>query len=310
MESPPGPAAGSPAAGLTQLGKALGSVVAPTTLLAAVLYYFGLVHAHYFFDYFGVDPTVLGLTPVDYISRSVGALVVPVIIAAILALVALWADGALRAHLATGSGRRLLRILWPVMAVGGLVLAAGGLLGAFATTLLTQVIAGAPLGLAVGVLLVAYAVRMRRYLVATEQGTDRGGSRAWAAAREWALVFVLVAISLFAAANDYGAASGTAYARQFVADLQSYPNVAVYSERSLSLHAPGVQEVRCPDPQAAYRFRYDGLRLILESGGQYLFVPKMWTRAQGVAFLIPQSSSLRLEFYPPSAHNSLQRSTC
>lgn len=196
------------------------------------------------------------------------------------------------------------------MAIGGLVLATGGLLGAFATTPLTQVVAGAPLGLAVGVLLLAYAVRMRRHLVVTEQGTGRGGSRAGAALWEWASVFALVAVSLFAAANDYGAASGTSDARQFIADLQSYPNIAVYSERSLSLQAPGVREVRCHDPQAAYRFRYDGLRLILESGGQYLFVSKAWTRAQGVAFLIPQSGSLRLEFYPPSACNSAQPSTC
>ncbi|HEV2374839.1 MAG TPA: hypothetical protein VGS19_22095 [Streptosporangiaceae bacterium] len=284
--------------------------MAPATLLAAVLYYFGLERAHSFFGYFGVDSSVLSLTAVDYISRSAGALIVPLIIMAILALLALWGDGALRAHLATESGPRLLRTLVPVMAISGLVLAAGGLLGAFWATALTQIVAGAPLGLAIGVALLAYAARMRRHLHSREQRTGTGESQGWATVWEWAVVFTLVAISLFAAANDIGAASGTADARQFVAGLQSDPNVAVYSEQGLSLHGPGVREVSCHDPQGAYRFRYDGLRLVLESGGQYLFVPKGWTRTQGVAFLIPQSSSLRLEFYPPSARDTALPSTC
>jgi hypothetical protein len=279
-------------------------------LLTAVLYYLGLQHAYYFYGYFRVDLSVLGLSPADMISTSVNLLLVPSILAAILALLALWADSRLRARLDKASGPRLRRVLVPVLASAGLVLAAGGLLGAFTSTVLNQIVAGSPLGLAVGVLLVAYAVRMRRHLAATEKETGRGRSRAWVAATEWAVAFILVAIGLFQAANDYGHASGTAAAQQLVADLPSYHNVAVYSERSLSLQEPGVRQVRCQDPQAAYRFRYDGLRLIVESGGQYLFVPRAWTPAWGVAILIPKSNSLRLEFFPPSFHDGPQPATC
>jgi hypothetical protein len=76
----------------------------------------------------------------------------------------------------------------------------------------------------------------------------------------------------------------------------------------LSLHAPGVRETRCHDPNAAYRFRYDGLKLVLQSGDQYLFLPEGWSPSNGVAILMPRSPSLRLEFIPAAA--AIQRSAC
>jgi hypothetical protein len=127
---------------------------------------------------------------------------------------------------------------------------------------------------------------------------------------EWAAVFVLVGLSLFWAASDYSAAVGRSRARQFVAELPTYPDAVVYSNRSLSLHAPGVRELRCRDPEAAYRFRYDGLKLMLQAGDQYLFLPAAWSPRNGVAILVPRSDSLRLEFLPPSARGGAHREAC
>jgi hypothetical protein len=84
----------------------------------------------------------------------------------------------------------------------------------------------------------------------------------------------------------------------------------IYSERSLSLAAPGVREVRCRDPQAAYRFRYDGLKLVPQSGDQYLLLPEAWTPTNGVAILMPRSDTVRLEFIPASARGTVPRPTC
>ena len=309
-EPSPRPAPEPSAAGPGQVAKAVGSIVAPTTLLTAVLYYFGWEHANYFFGYFGLDPSVLGFTPIDYIVRSVGWLEVPIITIGIIALLALWGNAALSARLTAPSGTRLRRAVVHALAISGLAPAGLGLIGAFAPgTRLTDIVAGAPLSLAVGVLLLAYAVHLRRS-IAHEQGTRRSRSPTWAGAAEWAIVFALVGISLFAAANDYASVTGTAAAHDAVAALRNDPDVALYSTQSLSLHAPGVREERCRDPQAAYRYRYDGLKLLLESGGQYLFLPRLWTRAEGVAILIPQSDSLRLEFYPPSARNGARPAAC
>jgi hypothetical protein len=284
---PPAPAAERASVLPPQLAKILGGIVAPTTLLTALLYYFGWSHAYWFCNYFGVNSTVLGFTSTDYLMRSVDALFVPMTVAASAALVAVWGHSLLRTRLAAGSRPRALRIIVPVMAIVGGVLVLGGFASVFTTTVLSEHLVAAPLSLGLGVLLLVYAVHLRR-LVA-EKGQSTSISRGWAAVVEWAVVFVLIGLSLFWAATDYSAAVGRSRAGHFVAELPSYPNVVIYSERSLSLRAPGVREMRCQDAQAAYRFRYDGLKLVLESGDQYLFLPTQWTLADGVAILLPRT---------------------
>jgi hypothetical protein len=306
----PRPAGEPPPAGLPQLTRILGTVIAPTTLLTSLLFYFGWSHAYWFFDYFGVNSTLLGLTTRDYVQRSLDGLFVPMTVVACAGLLVLWGHAMLRARLAAGSRPRVLRILVPAMAVAGLVLAAGGLWSVFATTPLNQHLVAAPLSLAFGVLLLVYTVHLWRWLTAAKEQAGHATGPQWAAVAEWAAVFVLVGLSLFWAANDYSAAVGRSRARQAVAELPTYPSAVVYSERSLSLHAPGIRETRCHDPEAAYRFRYDGLKLVLQSGDQYLFLPEGWSPSNGVAILMPRNASLRLEFIPAAARGTIQRPAC
>src|SRR5215471_16050550 len=117
---PPGRSAEHTSALPPQLAKILGGVVAPTTLLTALLYYFGWSHAYWFCNYFGVNSTVLGFTTTDYLMRSVDALFVPMTVAASGALLAVWCHTLLRARLAAcpraggsggGRGSRPRRIL-------------------------------------------------------------------------------------------------------------------------------------------------------------------------------------------------------
>jgi hypothetical protein len=54
--------------------------------------------------------------------------------------------------------------------------------------------------------------------------------------------------------------------------------------------------LHCQDSDAAYRYRYDGLRLVRQAGNQYLLVAATWTRATGTAVLIPRGGGVRLEF--------------
>jgi hypothetical protein len=68
--------------------------------------------------------------------------------------------------------------------------------------------------------------------------------------------------------------------------------------------------VRCQDPEASYRFRYDGPKLILESGDQYVFLPAKWSPADGVAVVLPRNDAVRLEFFPSSAVAAVQRLSC
>jgi hypothetical protein len=301
--------AGPPMTGISQLAKLVGAIAAPTTLLTSLLFYFGWSRAYWFYDYFGVHSTLLGLTTQDYVQQSLDGLFVPLTMAACAVLLGLWAHTLLRACLAGGASPRLLRVLLLALAGGGLVLTVAGLWSVVATTVLTQHLAAAPISLAVGVVLLVYAAHLWRSTNPRGDGAARPRA-AWLAIAEWAGVFVLVGLSLFWAANDYSAAVGRSRARQFVAELPIYPSAVLYSERSLNLRAPGVREVRCQDQEAAYRFRYDGLKLVLQSGDQYLFLPEAWTPTDGVAILMPRNDALRLEFIPASAPRTSRGGAC
>jgi hypothetical protein len=293
--TPAGPSSGIP----PQMARILGAVVAPATFLSALLYYFGWSHAYWFCNYFGVNSTVLGFTTTDYLMRSVDALFVPMTVVGAAAMAAAWGHSRLRSRLAHGPRPRVLARILAAMAVAGGALFLGGFISVLTPTVLTGRLVGvaAPLCLGSGVLLLVYAAHLRR-LTASPHGASDGNPRRWATVVEWAVVFVLVGLSLFWAATDYSAAVGTARAMGFVTRMPGYPDVVLYSERSLSLVAPGVHQTRCQDAQAAYRYRYDGLKLVLESGGQYFFLPAGWTRASGAAILLPQDNSMRLESSP------------
>jgi len=84
--------------GLPQLMRLLSTVVAPTTLLTSLLFYFGWSHAYYFYDYFGVNSTLLGLTTRDYVQRAVDGLFIPMMVVAGVGLLALWTHSLLRAR--------------------------------------------------------------------------------------------------------------------------------------------------------------------------------------------------------------------
>jgi hypothetical protein len=308
-----GPGAGS---GLSlQLAKIFGTIIAPTTFLTALLYYFGWSHAYWFFDYFGVNSTVLGLTSTDYVMRSVDALFIPMTVAAVAVLVALWGHGALRSYLAAEDRSRAFRYLVPVIAIAGAILAVGGLASVFTTTVLSRHLVAAPLSLGFGILLLAYSIHLRRLLIVTERGVrarrpGRGAGPGWAGLVEWSFVLALVGLSLFWAATDYSAAVGRSRAREFAQDLSKWPNAVVYSEQSLNLTGPGIREVRCHNRNTGYSYRYDGLKLVIESGDQYVFVPQWWTPTTGTAILIPRTSSLRLEFFAASGNRAPVSSEC
>jgi len=83
---------------VTRLVRIAGSIVAPTTLLSALLIFFGASHAGFFYRYFGVNSTVLGLGTQDYLMSSVQGLFVPLAVVAGVGLLVLWGLPPLRAR--------------------------------------------------------------------------------------------------------------------------------------------------------------------------------------------------------------------
>jgi len=294
--APPGPPQSSvpPQPSVPQsLAKVFGTIVPPTSMVTALLYFFGWSHAYWFFHYYGVDSSVLGFGTGDYLMRSIDALFIPMTVVAAGGLVAVWGHALLRARLAAGARPRLLRVLLPAMGGAGLLLAAGGLWSALAPGFpLNDNVVLAPLCLVIGVSLLVYTLHLRPLL----SGTPRPS--AVVQTLEWAVVFVLVGLGLFWAAVNYSAAAGQTRALLFAAKLPTQPRVVLYSDKNLGVTAPGIVTTHCRDPQAAYHFRYDGLRFVLQAPDEYLLLPARWSPRDGVALLVPRTGAVRLEFAP------------
>lgn len=279
--------------------KILGSVVAPTSLLTGLLFYFGRLHAIAFCQYLSVQFTVLDLTYQDYLIQGVEGLIPPLIVVAGAGLVVIWVH---RLQLEPPSDRarsHMLRLLMPSAAVAGLVLVSLAVADLIGDRLFMAFPEARGLSFSIGVLLLAYAARSLRLLV-TERRPGRAPRRApvVGVVAEWSAVFILVSVGLFWAVGSYAIANGRGLAHQIETSLLRFPDIAVYSEKRLSLQAPDVQEVPC-QPDGAYRFRYEGLKLVMQSGNQYLFLPAHWTQQNGTAILLPRADALRLEFSPP-----------
>jgi hypothetical protein len=294
----PSPAADDPGEPrVPTLAKLLASIVAPTTLLTGLLFYFGWAHAYWFFYHFGIDSSLLGLTTQDYLLRSVDALFVPLTVFASMSLVVLWGHVTLRSRLVARDQAGIFRRLAQGFVVGGVALFAIGMAGIFYKTIFEVHRVVSPFSLASGVLLIAYSSYLKRTADALQSGRRRRSEPDLMILMQSAGVFLLVALSLFWAATDYAAAVGESRARQFEAELQGYPSAVLYSSSSLSLEAPGVEEIICGRRDAAYRFRYEGLKLLLRAEDHYFFLPEDWAQSRGSAIVIPQSDSVRLEFF-------------
>lgn len=296
------PAEFEAATALPQVLKLVGSVVAPSSLLTALLFYFGLVYAIGFFRYFGVNFTVLNLPVQDYLILSVGGALIPLIYLTGAALLALWLYQLPLKKLSAGYRRIVLRVLMPSAAIAGVVLVSLAMINATfeAAVFPATWWEARGLSLSIGVLLLAYVARLRRMLMAAGRpGQLPRHVPESVVVAKWGTVFILVSVGLFWAVGSYATGAGEWHAASLEADLPYSPDVMVYSEKGQSLQGPGVREITCQNPNAAYQFRYDGLKLVPQSGNQYLFLPAGWTHAQGSAILLPRSEAIRLEFSQP-----------
>jgi hypothetical protein len=271
--------------------RVFGSLLAPTTVLTALLFYFGTRHATYFCERFGVHYSVLGLSAPDYLIRSADGMLVPLTVVAVAGLAVLWGYRFLRSALAPRTWRTLARRAVPVLVSLGLGLVVLGFVGLAAHALL-YVVPGLPgLCVALGVILFPAAERLHQ---------DLSGKRPAGVVPviQWTFTFVLATIGLFCAVTDYSAAVGTARGYEYETKLASLPETVVFSTKDIGVRGPGVTMTACTAQDAAYRFRYDGFVMVLQSGGQSFLLPKEWNSRDGVALVLPRSGDVRLEFLP------------
>ena len=274
--------------------RVFGSLLAPTTVLTALLFYFGTRHAIFFCEWFGVHYSVLGLSAPDYLIRSSDGMFVPLTVLAAAGLATLWGYRFLHATLAPRTWRVLIRRAVPVLVSLGVVLLLLGLVGVAVPPLLYAVPGLPGVCVALGVILFPAAEHLH---------TTLSGRRAAGVVPviQWTFTFVLASIGLFWAVTDYSAAVGEARGYEYETKLGGMPRTAVFSVKDIGIRGPGVTTTACTAPDSAFKFRYDGLVMVLQSSSQSVLLPREWNKRDGVAIVLPRSGDTRLEFSRPEA---------
>ena len=276
------------------------SIVAPTSLVVALLYYFGWTRTSYEARALGLDDSLFGYSTQDYVLRSVSSMYWPLFIGAAALLVGLVFHSAISSWLGDRAANPQ-RVRYGValaigLAVGGVALLALGAAGERVTSPSRFVSLYTPVAVTISIVLLVYAAHLF-----AEYGPARGTSPFAREAREyapiaWSLVVVLLLLSLFWTVSHYAGVRGNDLAVQAVKAVPSQPDVTIYSAKRLFLEPP-VVETKLPDANAAYRYRYSGLKLLFKSEHNYFLRPS--DPSDPTNIVIADSPDLRFEFTRP-----------
>jgi len=278
----------------------VGSVVAPTTLITALLFYFGWVRTAAQARRLGLDTTILGYSAQDYVLRSIRSMFVPLTVGLLLVVLGLWAHTSImrwiahqRVQASPSGGCRSVRLAAWLAAGAGLAVIAIGLYDQVVPDVPTRLLG--PLCFSSGIVLVSYAASLLRGpLARSEPSHDH--EPAWIGSARATIVGLLLALSLFWSVSDYAGDVGRRLADRILYGQAGLPNVVVYSPRRLYLDFNGVIETRLEATEGAYRFRYAGLQFLERTGGRYFLRPASAEPPGRVIIVILEADAPQLQF--------------
>lgn len=266
----------------------LATVGSPVAVAAGLLFYFGWRRTDAQADELGFDASVLGLTSQDYVLKSVNVLYLPALLVLLFAILARWAHERL---IVLAAGKASLRptISWWAGAlqwswVGWLVLAVVLSLGSASRTL------AVPMALTGAVTAALYGGALERRI------RGSGSSGGHSAVR--GLLWGVLVFAVFWDVERIALLTGKAYARDITTGCSPLAVVvSVFSGRDLALDLPGVERTTVTEGEdARYRYRYDGLLLLQQSGSRYVLINRDWDKERGRVTVLESTEDLRFEF--------------
>jgi hypothetical protein len=291
---------------LERLVSSAASVVAPLTVLTALLFYFGYASSRAQYEYFGIDVDTIGLNTQDYVMRSPQPLLTPLLVLMLLTVAVAMTHELVRGRIgaavagsedsdpdiAAESRHRLMRVrrLVRVMVLAGQVLLVAGVLLLIAYAYLrewTPYPLVTPLLMALGAALVVYGRRIEGLL------SPREPSRRAAALS----ISLVLAISIFWATATLAEWSGRGLARDAALHLDILPNVILDTKERLFLTSPNITETVLPQsPDQTFHYRYRGLRLLIQGPDRLFLVPDSWSASNSTLVVPMNDGSVRLQF--------------
>ncbi|NVC23799.1 hypothetical protein E7Z53_10160 [Kocuria salina] len=261
----------------------------PATVVTALVFYFGWARAKAQAEWMGLHVNLFGYTTRDFALLSISALYLPLLLLVALAMLWVGLDRLLRRRIDRGAAGR-----WATALPRAALLGAGALIGLMVVLLFAERVYSplyAPYLVTAGVLVAAWAVRIRRCAAAVE-GPRRPAEQQ---AVEATLLLVLVALLLFWGTSNFAEARGRGLAEDLEVNLPWLPRAQVYSQEPLGLDVLGVTTHELGTAEAPL-YRYDGLRLLTVSGERYFFLHEGWSVEEGTVVMLPDDASLRVQY--------------
>ncbi|WP_345346017.1 hypothetical protein [Rhodococcus olei] len=260
-------------------------IVAPTTVITGLCYYFGAASQRAFFAYFSLNADALGFPTAYYVLNSVEVLYPALVILFAVACGAYWILTYGRRVLHRNRRSRLARRTgWTVIAAGAVLtaLAVWAVLG-----LDYAVPSGAmvPVALGLGAVLIAAGTEV---LVALR---TEGSPRFATSAELFTLLFsgATLVLALFWLTNIYATSYGVDRAEHAAQDLWAKKSVVVLETVDPVVIPPNLVKKTEHDPQPGqrFRYRYECLRALAVTDDLWVLVPARWTIENGYALIVP-----------------------
>jgi heme/copper-type cytochrome/quinol oxidase subunit 2 len=273
------------------------SVVAPITVISALLFYFGYVSSRAQYAYFGVDVDTIGLGTQDYVMRSPQPLLVPLLTLVMIAVALVALHLAVSAWVARARPERARTVTRRALYAGLVVLAAG-----ITLIILYPVLAEwpyynlvTPIVVAVGAGTVAYSWRLVNRLPQPDALPAAPGSPALRRMGQ-VLLWVLVVATLFWSTATIAQWSGRGLARHDARHLDRLPSVILDTKERLFITDPFVKETALPASAGqTFHYRYRHLRLLIEGKDRMFLIPDNWS-ASDSTLVVPLDDSVRVRF--------------
>jgi hypothetical protein len=321
----------SPSTRLEQWVSTGATIIAPATVLGALLFYFGYVSSRSQYAYFGIDVDTIGLSTQDYIMRSPQPLLVPLLVLTLIGLGFLTLNIKIR-RLITSAVRRTaqdaniadpganptqhinrIRHMMQSSRLLGLAMLTIGVVLLFSYAYVrdwTLYALVTPLLIAFGAALTAYASSLlklqqnlqRQQATATveDPGRPTPAQTDGSVIARWTinvLVYVVIGASIFWATATIAQWSGLGLAEYEAQHLDNLPSVILDTKERLFLRdGPIIEETILPYSEGqTFHYRYRGLRLLIESQNRMFLVPDEWS-ASDSTLIVPLDGSVRVQF--------------
>ena len=271
----------------------LAAIGPPLTIATALLVYFGWARTDAQSKTMGLDVSLFGYTVQDFVLRSIPSLFIPLVWLLIAAVLWLTLDRILTRQLDAGHRVGVGRLAW-VLVFGGVACAAAMWLAVILQA--GRTLLYVPYIMAGGVLLAAWGLSLRR------RSRDDGGYTVTAVSRgtERTLVLCLVTLLLFWGTSDFAQALGRGLAVSYEEQSALLPTAVVYSTERLAISAPNVSEESSGTAERP-SYRYNGLRLLVVSGGRIFLLNEGWTIRSGKVVVLRDEPGLRVEYGNPES---------